>query len=114
MSGCIFCKIASGEIPAEIVHRDDLCVAFRDINPAAPQHILLIPVEHIPSMNSVAKDHAALLGHMMTVLPGIAEKAGVAESGYRTVINCNSDAGQEVFHLHIHLLGGRKLAWPPG
>lgn len=113
MSECIFCKIASGEIPAEIVFQDDVCLAFKDINPAAPVHVLVIPKEHIPTLNDLAPEHESITGHILTVAKTIARDLGVAESGYRMVANCNSDGGQAVFHIHFHLLGGRQLAWPP-
>ncbi|RLB58417.1 MAG: histidine triad nucleotide-binding protein [Deltaproteobacteria bacterium] len=112
MSDCLFCKIAAGEIPADIVYQDDVCLAFRDIHPAAPQHLLLIPRRHLATMNDL--DDAALAGHLLTVVPRLARQLGIADGGYRTVVNCNADAGQEVFHLHVHLLGGRRLSWPPG
>ena len=108
MDDCIFCKIAKGEIPAEKLFENDEFVAFRDIRPAAPTHILLIPRAHIPTLNDAAS-HAELLGRMLAAAREIAGKAGIADSGYRTVINCNRNAGQEVFHLHLHILGGRQL-----
>ena len=114
MSECIFCKIASGEIPAEIVFQDDVCLAFRDINPAAPVHVLVIPKEHMPTLNDLTPEHESITGHILTVANTIARDLGVAEDGYRVVANCNSDGGQAVFHIHFHLLGGRQLAWPPG
>jgi histidine triad (HIT) family protein len=114
MSECIFCKIVSGEIPAEVVYQDDVCLAFRDINPGAPTHILVIPIEHIATLNDLTPEHEPIVGHVYTVAREIAKKLGVAESGYRVVANCNSDGGQAVFHSHFHLLGGRKLSWPPG
>ena len=114
MSECIFCRIRDGEIPADIVHDDPLCLAFRDIHPAAPVHLVLIPKEHIPSLDDARPAHEALLGHLMTVAGELARRLGVAGSGYRLVANCNSDGGQEIFHVHVHLLGGRKLGWPPG
>ena len=114
MSECIFCKIRDGEIPADIVHDDPLCLAFRDIHPAAPVHVVLIPKEHLATLDDARPTHEGLLGHLVTVAGELARKLGVAESGYRLVANCHSDGGQEVFHLHVHLLGGRKLGWPPG
>lgn len=108
MDDCIFCKIAKGEIPAEKVMEDDTVVAFRDIHPAAPVHVLVIPKAHLPTLND-AGGEAALLGRMLTAAREVAAKAGIAQSGYRTIINCNRGAGQEVFHLHLHVLGGRPL-----
>ena len=109
---CLFCRIIKKEIPATIVAEDQHCVAFRDINPQAPVHILVIPREHVPSLNE-AKD-AAMIGRLNLLAAQLAKSEGLAEGGYRTVINTNADAGQTVFHLHLHLLGGRRLGWPPG
>lgn len=109
---CLFCRIVRGEIPAKIVARNDHCVAFRDINPQAPTHVVIIPREHIPSLNE-ARD-AAALGHLSLLAAEVARAEGLSERGYRTVVNTNSDAGQTVFHVHLHLLGGRKMGWPPG
>jgi len=106
---CIFCKIANGEIPSEKIFEDDRVVAFKDINPAAPVHLLIIPKLHISTMNDIDESHNELLGHIMHTCKILAEKMGVHESGFRTIVNCNSDAGQEVFHLHVHLLGGKPL-----
>ena len=114
MSECIFCKIVRGEIPSEIVFQDDVCLAFRDINPGAPTHILIIPKEHIATLNDLAPEHESTVGHILLVAGEIAGQMGVAASGYRVVANCNSDGGQAVFHIHFHLLGGRQLTWPPG
>jgi histidine triad (HIT) family protein len=108
----LFCRIIKKEIPATIVAEDQHCVAFRDINPQAPVHILVIPREHVPSLNE-AKD-AAMIGRLNLLAAQLAKSEGLAEGGYRTVINTNADAGQTVFHLHLHLLGGRRLGWPPG
>ncbi len=105
----IFEKIIAGELPANIVHRDDRVIAFQDIRPAAPVHILIVPTKVIPTTDDIADADAALLGHMMLVARDLARKLGVAASGYRLVINCNPDSGQEVYHLHIHLLGGKPL-----
>jgi histidine triad (HIT) family protein len=110
----IFSKIQRREIPAQIVHEDEHCFAFRDINPQAPVHLLIVPKIEIPSMNDVRPEHAAVLGHMFSIAPKIAEQEGVAKGGYRLVINTNADAGQTVYHIHIHLLGGRAMGWPPG
>jgi histidine triad (HIT) family protein len=114
MSECIFCRIAAGEIPAEIVFQDDQVVAFRDINPAAPVHCLVIPRRHIATLNDLTEGDEHLVGHMYRVAAGLAADMGIAEPGYRTVLNCNADAGQTVFHIHLHLLGGRQMSWPPG
>lgn len=111
---CLFCRIAAGEIPATIVHDDDHVVAFRDINPVAPTHILLIPRRHIASAADVAKADGELLGRLFAVASRLARDEGIASSGFRLVTNVGPDAGQSVEHLHLHLLGGRKLAWPPG
>ena len=109
---CLFCRVARGEIPAAIVAETPETVAFRDINPQAPVHVLVIPREHVASLDD-ARD-AALVGRLALVAADIARREGVAESGYRTVINTNADAGQSVAHIHLHLLGGRRLGWPPG
>ncbi|MEM9446734.1 MAG: histidine triad nucleotide-binding protein [Verrucomicrobiota bacterium] len=109
----IFGKIIRKEIPADIVHEDELCLAFRDINAQAPTHILVIPKKAIPKLSSVAEEDKELLGHMLLTVNSIAQKEGL-ENGYRVVINTDQDGGQTVFHLHMHLLGGRSLSWPPG
>ena len=114
MNDCIFCKIAAGEIPADIVYDDGEVLAFRDINPEAPVHLLLIPRRHIATLNDLSEADAALVGRLYLAGQQIAVELSVAESGYRTVINCNRDAGQLVFHIHMHLLAGRELGWPPG
>lgn len=106
---CIFCKIASGAIPAEKVHEDEDILAFKDINPAAPVHVLIIPKKHIPTLNDIEPDTSAIMAKMMLVAKSIAKKLQVSENGYRIAINCNREAGQEIFHLHAHLLGGRPL-----
>ena len=111
---CLFCNISTGEIPTEFVYEDEHCVAFNDISPQAPVHVLVIPRKHIESMAKVTADDSGLLGHMMTKVSEIAEKLGLGERGYRTVINTNDEGGQTVFHLHIHLLGGRQFIFPPG
>ena len=112
MADCIFCKIASGEIPAQIVYKDDEFVAFRDINPQAPVHILIIPRKHIPKLYDTNDEK--LLGKMLVLANEIAKKEGISEDGYRIVINTNRNAGQSIDHLHLHLLGGRIMNWPPG
>lgn len=106
---CIFCKIAKGEIPAEKLMDTDDLVAFRDIHPKASTHMLIVPKEHIPTMNNVTGDKSALIAKMFIAAKDLAKKEGVSESGYRTIVNCNRDAGQEVFHLHMHVIGGRPL-----
>jgi histidine triad (HIT) family protein len=111
---CLFCKISAGTIPADIVHQDDLVVAFRDINPKAPTHILLIPRRHIPSAADLSGTDSEMLGRLFTVSSQIARDAGIAQGGYRLVSNVGAGAGQSVFHLHFHLLGGRSMSWPPG
>ena len=111
---CLFCRIIEGEIPAELVHQDERSVVIRDINPQAPTHLLVIPREHIDSLDDASHKDEALLGHLLRVAARVANAAGLAEGGYRTVINNGAGAGQSVFHLHVHVLGGRQLAWPPG
>ena len=106
----IFSRIIAGEVPADIVYRDDRVTAFRDINPAAPTHILVVPNREIPTVNDLADEDAALAGHMLLVARDLAKSEGIAESGYRLIINCNRDGNQEVFHLHMHLIGGRSLS----
>jgi len=110
----LFGKILRGELPADRVWEDERCIAFRDINPAAPTHILVIPRQHIATANEFAEADKALLGHLLWVASQIAEQQGVSQDGYRLVINCNADGGQTVYHLHIHLLAGRGMGWPPG
>lgn len=111
---CIFCRIAAGEIPAKIVRQDEDTVAFRDIDPKAPSHVLVIPRRHIPSINVLTGDDAALIGKLFLAAKEIAAEDGVAASGYRMVVNAGPNAGQSVDHVHLHVLGGRALAWPPG
>jgi histidine triad (HIT) family protein len=111
---CIFCKIAAGEIPAAKIYEDERALAFRDINPQAPTHALVIPRAHLASLNDAAESDEALLGHLLVVAARVAREAGHADGGFRTVINTNADAGQTVFHIHVHVLGGRRLTWPPG
>ncbi len=114
MSNCLFCRIASGEIPSAIVHQDDALVAFKDITPQAPLHILIVPRRHIATLNDLTPDDDALVGSMARLAAGLAREHGYDARGFRTVVNCNADAGQTVFHLHMHLLAGRGLSWPPG
>ncbi|MFT3743503.1 MAG: histidine triad nucleotide-binding protein [Pyrinomonadaceae bacterium] len=111
---CIFCKIADGRIPSTLVYEDDVCVAFNDLSPQAPTHILVIPREHVDSLDKTSNEHSATLGHLLTSAAEIARKQGFADDGYRVVINTNSDGGQTVFHLHVHLLAGRQFIFPPG
>ena len=114
MSDCLFCKIVSGQIPARIVHQDEQSLGFADIAPQAPTHVLFVPKRHIASVNEATVEDRELLGHLMFVAAKYARENGFAESGYRQVVNTNRDGGQTVFHIHLHLLGGRALAWPPG
>ncbi len=110
----LFAKIARREIPAQIVYQDDDVTAFRDINPAAPTHVLIVPNKVIPTLNDASPEDQLVLGKLLLTAQRLARALGVDQSGYRVVMNTNSDAGQSVFHIHLHLLGGRKLAWPPG
>jgi histidine triad (HIT) family protein len=114
MTDCLFCKIIAGEIPGAIVHQDDELVAFKDINPQAPLHVLIVPRKHIPSINDLSSKDDALVGAMIRCAATLARQHGYDERGYRTVFNTNREAGQTVFHIHLHLLAGRGLAWPPG
>jgi len=114
MTDCLFCKIASGEMRADIVRQDHEFIAFNDSNPQAPLHALIIPRRHIPTLNDLRETDDALVGRMQRLPASIAEEKGYADRGYRTVFNCNRDAGQSVFHIHLHLLAGRGLGWPPG
>ena len=114
MTDCIFCKIAAGEIPADVVYQDDDVIAFRDLNPQAPTHVLVIPRKHIATLQDVMPDDAELIGKLYLAAQKVAEIDGLDQSGYRTVINCGAGAGQSVFHVHLHVLGGRNLGWPPG
>lgn len=114
MSDCLFCKFVRKEIPTRVVFEDDSCFAFEDINPKAPAHVLIIPKKHIASINEMTPVDEATLGHITFVARQIAQEKKVDQSGYRAVINTGPDAGQSVFHVHLHLLGGRSMAWPPG
>lgn len=114
MAGCIFCRVAAHESPAEIFYEDELSLAIQDISPKAPVHLLVIPRKHISSLNEDLESDKALLGHLLTVAGRMAKEHGIDGSGYRTVINTNAEAGQTVFHLHLHVLGGRIFHWPPG
>ena len=114
MADCLFCRIAAGQIPAKIVYQDEDLVAFRDINPQAPMHVLVIPRRHVPTLNDLTPQEDGLVGEMVRRAAALAREEGYADRGYRTVLNCNAEAGQTVFHIHLHVLGGRKFAWPPG
>ncbi len=111
---CLFCRIIAGTIPAQFIVQDASVVAFADINPQAPHHILICPREHLPSLDDVAQPHEPLMGHIVSVAAQIARDRGLAPGGYRLVANCGAGAGQSVFHIHFHLLGGRPFSWPPG
>jgi histidine triad (HIT) family protein len=111
---CVFCKIAGKQIPSALVHEDDQLVAFNDVNPQAPMHMLIIPREHIPSLGQLDSGHDELVGRALRLAAELARQKGLSESGYRVVINCGKDAGQSVGHLHFHVLGGRVMGWPPG
>jgi histidine triad (HIT) family protein len=114
VSDCLFCRIIAGEIPGAIVYQDERLVAFKDINPQAPMHVLVIPRVHVSSANDLTVEHDRLIGAMVRRAAAIAKQRGYDGSGFRTVINTNAQAGQSVFHIHVHLLGGRTMAWPPG
>jgi histidine triad (HIT) family protein len=114
MEECLFCKIVNKEIPAELIFEDDRIIAFNDINPQAPIHILIITKEHFDSLNDVPEEKNGILGHILVRARQIAQNLGIQERGYRIVLNTARDSGQEVFHIHFHLLGGRRMTWPPG
>lgn len=114
MSDCLFCKFVSGTIKTDVVYEDKEILAFKDINPQAPLHILIIPKKHVTTLNELQEEDAMLMGQLVLVAGKIAKQLGVDKSGYRLVFNCNRDAGQAVFHIHGHLLAGRLFAWPPG
>lgn len=114
MSDCLFCKIIAGEIPSDKVYEDEHVYAFRDISPVAPLHVLIIPKKHISMINDLEDDDAITMGRLFVAAKKITKELGVDEGGYRTVMNCGEDAGQTVFHVHMHLLAGRELTWPPG
>jgi histidine triad (HIT) family protein len=111
---CLFCRIIAGDVPSSIVLQDEASIAIRDVNPQAPTHILVIPREHIESLDDASQKDEALLGHLLRMAARIANQEGLSEGGYRTVINNGEGAGQSVFHLHVHVLGGRPMKWPPG
>ena len=112
MTDCLFCKMASGEIKPDVVYEDDNVLAFRDINPQAPVHVLIIPKKHLPTLNDL--DDPVLAAQLLQTAIKLAKQEGLDQDGYRTVFNCNEKGGQEVFHIHLHLLGGRQMNWPPG
>lgn len=114
MENCLFCKIVKKKIPAELIFEDDRIAAFNDINPQAPVHILIIPKDHFASLNDIPEEKKDLLGHVLIRARQIAQNIGIQEKGYRIVLNTGKDSGQEVFHIHFHLLGGRRMTWPPG
>ncbi|ALP53542.1 hypothetical protein Tel_10555 [Candidatus Tenderia electrophaga] len=114
MTDCLFCKMVAGDISPDTVYEDDEVLAFRDINPQAPTHVLVVPKRHISTINDLNADDAELVGKLYLVAQQVAAKDGIAEEGYRTVMNCNAGAGQSVFHIHLHVLGGRPMRWPPG
>jgi histidine triad (HIT) family protein len=111
---CLFCRIVAGEIPAKAVYSDDRVFAFRDLNPQAPLHVLLVPRKHIPTLNDLGEDDVGMVGELVRRAAALAREHGYDQTGYRTVLNCNVDAGQSVFHIHLHLLAGRQFTWPPG
>ncbi|WP_437316946.1 histidine triad nucleotide-binding protein [Sorangium sp. So ce385] len=111
---CIFCKIANKEIPSKVVLEDEHVIAFHDVNPQAPTHVLVIPKRHIAGIAQAAPEDEAVLGRLLLAARQVAEKTGIAEAGFRTVVNSGANAGQTVFHLHVHVIGGRPMAWPPG
>jgi histidine triad (HIT) family protein len=114
MDDCLFCRIVEGKVPAKIVYKDEQLVAFSDINPQAPMHVLIVPRRHVATLNDLSVEDDALVGQMLRRAAALARENGYAERGYRTVFNCNSEAGQTVFHIHMHVLAGRGLTWPPG
>jgi histidine triad (HIT) family protein len=114
MPPCLFCRIIQREIPGQIVHEDEHVIAFKDIHPVAPVHVLICPRKHIPSLNDLAPEDRALTGEIFQAAKNLAERFGVKDEGWRTVFNVNAGAGQTVFHIHLHLLGGRPFSWPPG
>ncbi len=114
MSDCLFCKIAKGQIHATLLHEDDQCVAFADVNPQAPFHALVIPRRHLATLNDLTAADEPLIGHLLAVAAKVARAGGVATTGWRASFNTNQDGGQVVFHIHLHVLGGRQMGWPPG
>ena len=114
MSDCLFCRIRDGQIPAKVVYRDEHCLAFEDINPQAPMHVLVIPNRHIATIGEISPEDREVAGHLYVAAAKLAKERGYADSGYRVVMNAGRDAGQTVFHIHLHVLAGRPLTWPPG
>ena len=114
LKDCLFCKIAAGEMETDFVYQDEKVVAFKDLNPQAPVHLLIVPKKHISDLNNLQSEDSELIGHIYQVAKKMAAKYEIADSGYRLVSNCGDDGGQTVYHIHFHLLGGRKLQWPPG
>lgn len=114
MADCLFCKIINKEINSDILFEDDDVLAFRDINPQAPTHILIVPKKHISTLNDLQQEDEGLTGKIILTAQSLAKQENIDENGYRLVFNCNSDGGQEVYHIHLHLLGGRRMQWPPG
>ena len=114
MADCLFCRIIAGDIKGAIVYQDDRVVAFKDINPQAPMHVLVVPRRHIATLNDLTSEDDGLVGELTRRAAALAKEHGYGDRGYRTVFNCNADAGQTVFHIHLHVLGGRRLTWPPG
>jgi len=114
MTDCLFCKMVAGDIPPDIVYENDEVLAFRDIHPQAPTHVLVVPKIHIATINDLGEEHKDLVGTLFLAAKAVAEKEGIAKDGYRTIMNCNALAGQTVFHIHLHVLGGRRMNWPPG
>ena len=114
MESCLFCKIIRREQPAKVVHEDDLVVAFKDIRPQAPTHFLVVPKKHIPTLNDLTPEDSSLIGHIFQVAKNLSQEFGIHEKGYRAVFNVNAAAGQSVYHVHLHVLGGRMFGWPPG
>ena len=114
MSDCLFCKIIAGDIPSTKIYEDDMMLAFRDIDPQAPEHVIIIPKAHIASANEISEDNVKYIAHIWTMIPKIAKDLGIDEKGYRVVNNCGKDGGQTVHHIHFHLMGGREFGWPAG
>ena len=114
MDDCLFCRIVGGAIPADVVYRDEQVTAFRDIQPQAPVHVLVVPNQHVTSINDLEEEHEATIGHLMRITKVVARQEGIGKSGFRLVVNIGPDALMTVPHLHVHVLGGRKLGWPPG
>ena len=111
---CLFCKILNGDIPADIIYESDSAIAFRDISPQAPTHVLVIPRKHVATINDLSEEDQEIIGSLYLAAKDIARAEGISDEGYRAVMNCNEGAGQSVFHIHLHVLGGRALSWPPG